>query len=87
MSIVNEIISITSKNVYYQTSPYIARVDEAGQEVFSKMKVDNVLEVWLMHPEVLPKFEQIVQKSGKRAIEFDLADYLTLPKPNMGPPC
>jgi hypothetical protein len=83
MSIIKEIGSSSSKRVYYQTSSHIAKMDEAGQEVFSKMKVDNVLEVWLMHPDVLPKFKQIVENSGKHPVEFDLAHYLTFPKPKM----
>jgi hypothetical protein len=72
--------TLKSNKVYYQTSPHIPKTDEAGQENFSKMKVDNVLEVWLMHPDLLPQFEQIVQNSGKNLEEFDLADYLNLPK-------
>jgi len=83
MSIIKEIRSSSSKSVYYQTSSHIAKMDEAGQEVFSKMKVDNVLEVWLMHPDVLPKFKQIVENSGKHPVEFDLAHYLTFPQPKM----
>jgi hypothetical protein len=51
-----------------------------GQENFSKMKVDNVLEVWLMHPDLLPKFEQAVQNAGKNLVEFDLEQYLNFPK-------
>jgi hypothetical protein len=34
-----------------------------------------------MHPDLLPKFEQIVQGTGKSLVEFDLADYLNFPKP------
>lgn len=81
MSITKEIASINSKNVYYQTSAHISKTDQAGQEVFSKMTVDNVLDVWLMHPDLLPKFKQIVQNAGKHSMEFDLADYLTASAP------
>ncbi|NJN95857.1 MAG: hypothetical protein HC875_17995 [Anaerolineales bacterium] len=56
---------LKTNKVYYQTSPHIPKRDESGQENFSKMKVDNVLEVWLMHPDLLSQFEQIVQNSGK----------------------
>ncbi len=70
---------LQSNKVFYQTSPHLPKRDGAGQENFSKMKVDNVLEVWLMHPDLLPQFEQIVQNSGKNLQEFDLADYLNLP--------
>lgn len=70
---------LKTNKVYYQTSPHLPKKDEAGQENFSKMKVDNVLEVWLLHPDLLPQFEQIVQNSGKNLQEFDLAEYLSSP--------
>jgi|GEM_PF-5166982 len=72
--------TLKTDKVYYQTSPHLPKRDEAGQENFSKMKVDNVLEVWLMHPDLLPQFEQIVQNSGKHLQEFDLAEYLNSPQ-------
>lgn len=74
---------LKSNKVYYQTSPHLPQVDETGQELFSKMKVDNVLDVWLMHPNLLPQFEQIVQTSDKKLVEFDLAQYLNFPKPDL----
>lgn len=79
MTIIDEIASISSNSVYYQTSAHIIKLDDTGQEVFSKMTVDNILDVWLMHPDLLPKFKQMVQNSGKYPVEFDLADYLTSP--------
>jgi hypothetical protein len=72
-----------SSNIYYQTSAHIPKIDQAGQENFSKMKVDNILEVWLMHPDSLPKFKQIVEDSGKNVVEFDLAQYLNFPRPEL----
>ena len=75
--------TLKSNKVYYQTSSHIPKKDEAGQENFSRMKVDNVLEVWLMHPDLLPQFEQIMQNSGKNLEEFNLADYLNLPQPGL----
>ena len=72
-----------SPNIYYQTSTHIPKLDHTGQENFSKMKVDNVLEVWLMHPDSLPKFRQTVQNSGKNVVEFDLAQYLNFPRPEL----
>jgi hypothetical protein len=69
-----------AKEIFYQTSPYIPKQDGTGQENFSKMKVDNVLEVWLIHPDLLPKFAQAVQNAGKNLVEFDLEQYLNLPK-------
>ena len=74
---------LKSNKVYYQTSSHLPQVDEKGQELFSKMKVDNALDVWLMHPNLLPQFEQIVQTTGKNLIEFDLAHYLNFPKPDL----
>lgn len=74
---------LKTNKVYYQTSAHIPKRDESGQENFSKMKVDNVLEVWLMHPDLLPQFEQIVQNSGKNLQEFDLAEYLNAPDSKM----
>jgi hypothetical protein len=72
-----------AKNIYYQTSAHLPKLDRTGQENFSKMKVDNVLEVWLLPPDLLPQFEQIVHKTGKNAVEFDLAEYLNLPHPRL----
>lgn len=69
-----------TQKIYYQTSAHIPKQDQAGQENFSKMKVDNVLEVWLMHPDLLPKFEQAVRRAGKNLVEFDLEQYLNFPK-------
>ena len=89
-----------SPHIYYQTSAHIPKLDAAGRENYSKMKVDNTLEVWLMHPDALPRFKQMVQSSGKNLVEFDLAQYLNFPKPelyaksfpinnaqNLGQPC
>jgi hypothetical protein len=70
----------STQEIFYQTSPYIPKQDGTGQENFSKMKVDNVLEVWLMHPDLLPKFEQAVRNTGKKPVEFDLEQYLNFPK-------
>ena len=69
-----------TQEIYYQASACIPKQDGAGQENFSKMKVDDVLEVWLMHPDLLPEFEQIVAKAGKNLVEFDLEQYLNFPK-------
>lgn len=69
-----------TQEIFYQTSPHIPKQDGMGQENFSKMKVDNVLEVWLMHPDLLPKFEQAARSAGKNLVEFDLEQYLNFPK-------
>jgi hypothetical protein len=74
---------LKSNKVYYQTVSHLPQVDKDGRELFSKMKVDNILDVWLMHPDLLPQFEQIVQTNGKNPVEFDLARYLSLPKPDL----
>jgi hypothetical protein len=83
MSILEEIEAMCqqtdAKNIYYQTSAHLPKLDRAGQENFSKMKVDNVLEVWLMHPDLLPQFEKTIHKAGKNPVKFDLAEYLNLP--------
>ena len=84
MSSMEEIAMIiqqtNSPTIYYQTSAHIPRLDKDGQENYSRMKVDNTLEVWLMHPDSLTGFKQVVQSSGKSLVEFDLARYLNYPK-------
>lgn len=74
---------LKSNKVFYQTFSQLPQLDKDGRELFSKMKVDNVLDVWLMHPNLLPQFQQIVQTNGKNPVEFDLAHYLSYPKPDM----
>lgn len=69
-----------TQKIYYQTSAHIPKQDQAGRENFSKMKVDGNLEVWLMHPDLLPKFKQTVHDAGKTLVEFNLEQYLNFPQ-------